>query len=356
MSKYAIFLGAGASASEGGPVQNRLFKDYFLMSNNRGLAAEKWYDNDLATFFLEFFGIDVHNNPDVNFPTFEEAIGMLDLANLKNESFKNFSNIDITDNSGRIHRLRLYLILLMADVLYNKLMQKKDIHDLLVKNLQKNKLINDTIFISTNYDILIDNALSRTYNFLDVDYGLNFRHMDTIGHQDNFNNHPKLLKIHGSLNWLHCTTCNELVLTPFEKGVINLTNDLHEALCQKCESVYSPLIVPPSFYKDMSNIFLGKVWNKAENELKKVEHIIFCGYSFPDADMHIKYLLKRVQMNRRNPSTIKYTIINYHKGKNKAVKEEEKARYKRFLGNGVNYKERTSFEDFAKNPKSVMLN
>ena len=48
----------------------------------------------------------------------------------------------------------------------------------------------------------------------------------------------------------------------------------------------------------MSNVFLSTVWNKSERALRESDILVFCGYSFPEADMHIKYLLKRVQTSR----------------------------------------------------------
>ena len=68
---------------------------------------------------------------------------------------------------------------------------------------------------------------------------------------------------------------------------------------------------------------------------------------------HVKYLIKRIQKNRRNPQSLKITVINNHKGKKKETKDEEKLRFKRFLGHNVNYTE-FGFEEFAKDPKIVM--
>jgi hypothetical protein len=47
--------------------------------------------------------------------------------------------------------------------------------------------------------------------------------------------------------------------------------------------------------------------------LRKVNQVVFCGYSFPDADIHIKYLLKRAQTNRDRP--LHFTVVNNFKGK-----------------------------------------
>ena len=37
----------------------------------------------------------------------------------------------------------------------------------------------------------------------------------------------------------------------------------------------------------MSNVYLSSVWNKAEHAFRNSDLVIFCGYSFPDADIHI---------------------------------------------------------------------
>jgi NAD-dependent SIR2 family protein deacetylase len=352
--KSAIFLGAGASSAEGAPTQSNLFRDYFelIRTRNRNVVYEM--ESELRTFFSLMFDIDVdyQNLISIQFPTFEEALGILDLADMRNESFKNYSNINIASNSGRLKRLRIYLILLMAEILHEKLETSRGFHLKLVNNLKSLDKLDKTIFLTTNYDILIDNALLSLYPDILLDYGIYFINFNLSGDWERPDeNSVKLFKLHGSLNWLYCPTCNNIKLTPREKGIIKLIREPAEALCKNCETIYSPVIVPPSFFKDFTNVFLSSVWNKAENFLHEVEQIIFCGYSFPSADIHIKYLLKRIQKNRS--SGIIFTVINNHPGKSKAEADEEKTRYIRFLGPTVNYTE-FSFEEFVNNPSILM--
>ena len=59
--KTAIFLGAGASAAEGTPIQTNLFKDYFKLIRTRGRFATPEHERELATFFALMFDIDVDN-------------------------------------------------------------------------------------------------------------------------------------------------------------------------------------------------------------------------------------------------------------------------------------------------------
>src|SRR5260221_9250062 len=83
----AIFLGAGASKAEGAPLQGELFREYFGSRNFRVISDEM--DDVLASFFLLMFGIDVKNQQvsKITFPTFEEVLGLTDLAVLRKETF-----------------------------------------------------------------------------------------------------------------------------------------------------------------------------------------------------------------------------------------------------------------------------
>ena len=71
MAQNIIFLGAGASAAEGAPVQSNLFQSYF--STKREFSRRE-LDEHLTTYFLDFWGIDVQNDrlDNVIFPTFEK--------------------------------------------------------------------------------------------------------------------------------------------------------------------------------------------------------------------------------------------------------------------------------------------
>jgi len=345
--KIAIILGAGASAAEGAPLQSTLFRDYF-----KSIQGDHYVHNEmnseLGTFFHHMFGIDVDrgNLDEIQFPTFEETLGILDLAERRRESLRDFDLENIASNSNRIRFIRQYLVMLMAKIIHEKLKDSRGHHDRLVKSLHDYGQLSDTVFVSTNYDILIDNALSRLLPGGSLDYGVDFTNfVRELDWAPPTNNPIHLYKVHGSLNWLFCPTCSTLTLTPNEKGVIYLLTDFSK--CPSCKSVIIPIIVPPTYYKDMSNIFLSQVWHRAEQALSSVDHIIFCGYSFPDADMHIKYLLKRIQTNRLSPPH--FTVYNNHEGKKPELAKEEELRYKRFLGGRVNYTNE-SFEDFVKDP------
>ncbi len=356
MVDTAIFLGAGASKAEGAPLQGELFRDYF--SSEMFKQSHDPMDTDLATFFQLMFWIDVHQDVSkVEFPTFEEVLGLTDLAIIRKEAFRHFDIENRTVNSGSLRFIAQYLVFLVAKILDAKLQDRAPLHRKLVSALTAANKLREIVFVSTNYDILIDNALTEERSRggdIDLDYGIEFRNFERPNdwRRPTLENRIQLFKPHGSLNWLFCRTCNALEITPTEKGVVTrLISQFDNASCEHCASVYSPLIVPPTFYKDMNNVFLSTIWNRTDVALQKVNHIVFCGYSFPDADIHIKYLLKRAQTNRQTP--MKYTVINHFEGKNKEECKQEEYRYKRFLGPEVTYTS-MSFRDFTDNPLAVI--
>ena len=352
-----IFLGAGASKADGAPLQGELFKKYFtLIRSNTGLITHQM-ELELKIFFEIMFNIDVEavNLDLIDFPTFEEVLGILELAQARKESFREFDSQTITSNSNRLEKIRIYLIMSMAKVISDCLpsYQGQGFHEKLINGIHSSEL-SDISFISTNYDILIDNALAKcpsgsSQGGENVNYGIDFTNYTRENNWKRPTTHAiKLHKIHGSLNWLYCSVCNTITCTPFQKGVIELIDGHQPLFCNECESIPQPIIVPPTYFKDMTNPFINQIWAQAEQTLKKSTHIIFCGYSFPDADLHIKYLLKRIQTGSQNRN-IKFSIINDFPGKCNEERDIEKKRFKRFLGQRIEYKN-NSFEDFAENP------
>ena len=354
--RYAFFLGAGASKTCNAPLQGEILKDYFLQRRQRLQPYDQEYyqNTDIHTFLYQFFGIDVENDDiaSISFPTFEEILGIIDLALAKKDTFPNFENGSA--NLGAEDRLlacRDRFIGLMAIILKERLSGVDNNHELLIAELKRKNILNSTIFCSTNYDILIDNALLR--NRCTIDYGFQFRNSPAQESRQKVS----LYKLHGSLNWLYCPTCKKMELTPLEKGAVNYYSptDFEVVTCRHCESIKRPVIIPPTYFKDFSNYHLNVVWHKAEQALKKVDYIFFCGYSFPDADIQIKYLLKRAEIIRRN-KPLRIIVINNFNGKSDDAKSVEESRYKRFFQHGcVTYSE-SSFSDLIANIDAHLSN
>ena len=159
-----VFLGAGASAAENLPIQNEIFSRYFKYTLPNHLNSEM--NKKLRQFFKEVFNIDVleDNLDKIDFPTFEEVLGILDMAEQRGEAFKNFGTDTYNGENSSITLLRQYLILLTANAINNASKECHKYHELLLNNLLTSNQLLNTTFISVNYDIHIDNSISKLYD------------------------------------------------------------------------------------------------------------------------------------------------------------------------------------------------
>lgn len=338
-----IVLGAGASASEGAPVQKGLFAEFFRTDS--GYPRNPASIERLCLFFKEFFGIDIKGSAEgIIFPSFEEVLGILEIAIDRGESFKGYSAMI---RSPDVQTIREDLIFLIALVLNRTLMEPKGYHRALVKRLVDEGRILSTAFISLNYDILIDNALTELHPDYDLDYRVDFTNYEREFNwrQPRREHTIELYKLHGSLNWLYCPTCISLTLTPREREVARLVEE--PVSCLDCGMPTVPIITPPTYLKGIQNYFLHQIMRKAEASLRHVRRIIFCGYSFPDADLLVRYMFKRIEMNY-DPKPEIY-VINEYEGKKNEYRSIEELRYRRFFRDKdrVYYLNRT-FKDFCR--------
>ena len=340
-----IILGAGASASEGAPLQRDLFREYYKARREGTLETPNYkVPPDLISFFKASFGMDLEAEvPDKDDqPTLEEVLGIIEIALQRSESFKSFG---IMPNKPRLQRVREQLILLIGAILAVP-RGRTGSHGRMVSQIAAAGWLETTTLISLNYDIHMDNALIRARRQfgVDLDYGTDFANFD---HDDDWTRPGSqsipLYKLHGSLNWLYCPRCTAVTLTPKEKGILSRRG---RGRCG-CKEELAPIIVPPSFFKEMSNFHLQTIWRKAEHALLSAKKIVFCGYSLPDADMHIKYMLKRAELNR-SASAATIFVVNDHDTKKKEDRSAEIARFRRlFRDPGKVRFKKLSFQDFC---------
>ena len=333
--QIVFIFGAGASASEGGPLSNDLLPESF-----------KKFKNDARVKNVKEYIRDVyHNNCDdnSNIPNFEEILGPIDIALQKQE------HISSKWNNEKLAILRNDLIYCICKILEKTLEHNHKYHanfidDLLGKHYKRWNKCN---FINLNYDILLDNALTKLgdkYKIdgheneykIDLDYGIRFRNeteLEIIEDKDLSEMwHPPgkikvhLLKLHGSLNWLYCPTCNSIKITPKKKGVMKIFTEF--LLCESDSSEQRPLIVPPAFIKAYDNPYLVSIWLQAERILQKASRVYFIGYSMPEADIQIQYLLKK-SLFRENSSSPKIIVVDRE---NNSENNDVHKRYKRLFG------------------------
>jgi hypothetical protein len=114
-----------------------------------------------------------------------------------------------------------------------------------------------------------------------------------------------------------------------------------------------PVVVPPTYFKALSNYFLAHTWRLAEQVARGAKRMIFCGYSFPDADIYFKYLLKRIELNggKRLKEVV---VINDHSKKGDEERTAEWLRYRRFIHQDIELRFlKVGFAEFAADPTII---
>jgi hypothetical protein len=112
----------------------------------------------------------------------------------------------------------------------------------------------------------------------------------------------EILKLHGSVNWLHCPNkqCvgnkKRLHIAPLQYMSHSVDSDygylqVVASRCQLCEQPLIPLIVPPAWGKDFDHGMLHSVWRRAADILLKTECFVGIGFSLSPLDIRIKQLL-----------------------------------------------------------------
>jgi hypothetical protein len=122
------------------------------------------------------------------------------------------------------------------------------------------------------------------------------------------------LKLHGSVNWLACPYCGRVYVDYEEDIAIN--EFAVNCACPECEKLIDisnvpqmhSILITPTFLKDLNTLNIKNIWHNALIDLSEAKHIVFIGYSFPDADFEMRYLLKKsVQPGTR----IEVVLHNY---------------------------------------------
>ena len=140
------------------------------------------------------------------------------------------------------------------------------------KNIYLNKIQNDEFSLLDFYQMPFTRLTSRT----------------TIVLGSSIHDIFRLYKLHGSINWYYFKENISSQIYLYE-GRLSLKD--HEAIGKKD---LIPLIIPPIFDKSifMNVNTIRTLWADAKDAIKSANEIFIIGYSIPESDLTVKYLLK----------------------------------------------------------------
>jgi len=167
--------------------------------------------------------------------------------------------------------------------------------------------------ISFNYDLLMDNALRATNKLTDSGYLVPFQNVLAHREQRRIMDAPSpvtMIKLHGSLNWLHCSYCGTNTLNTSEKFSLEYETIPNNCpYCGESNVYFQRVIVPPLLAKNYSIQPLRYLWSRANRYVTRARKIVIIGYSFQPTDFGTEALL-RSSLPWESQKQTRFVIVN----------------------------------------------
>ena len=162
-----------------------------------------------------------------------------------------------------------------------------------------------TSIVTTNYDCCMDRSLIK--NKMPFSYTIEFANGEVLNSVQE--EAVQLIKLHGSLNWFYCETCQVVRLLDIEQAVRNYENNLAEypiiSVCRECGGQSRGLLVPPHAMKFDVAPPLQPLIAYAAQAFTGKSLIVVVGFSFSDADLYIsRMLIKAMQSSEETKLVI----------------------------------------------------
>ncbi|MGH0035321.1 MAG: SIR2 family NAD-dependent protein deacylase [Myxococcota bacterium] len=162
----------------------------------------------------------------------------------------------------------------------------------------------NTPIVTTNYDCCIDRAL--TSSAVPFSYLIEFANPKLLPIVSE--NATPLIKLHGSLNWFYCETCQEVHLIDIEQTVADYQEDRASypviGVCRNCGGQRRGLLVPPLAMKFDVAPPLNPLIDRAAASFAQSSLVVVVGFSFADADLYISRMLSKAMQASENTRLI----------------------------------------------------
>jgi len=365
--KTVLFLGAGASACEVVPVQSRLLhyaEKYCPLDAPKVGLDQDW---KIVVKLLERFAPDVSMDQ----RQLEDCLTFMDKADVSGEVIAGSGPLDLAGPRRAILNCISHTIdaaqWRRLDLEGPELGSQRDptpmrtLGAFLKKEAKRER--GRWAIVSTNWDTKLDFALSGdspsvidycTYtipwerHFADRPDSLltSFREVPSTWKRALGLPIVKLLKLHGSLNWLWCPTCSRLFVSlDYNIGLRGMLKSgldpRRRFYCPECGAIAGgkdrapimrEVLVTPTMLKWLDMVHLRMIWYNALVEISEAERVIFVGYSAPLADFELRYMLAKAFSVRGSRPDV---LVVSRKGKASKELNQLKGNFEGLLGAGV---------------------
>ena len=248
--------------------------------------------------------------------TLEDLFTIFDNVAANREHFRLYSPKAMGDIHRKLKMCIIYALSCAISMDCNPQVYNKFSEYLLAERANSRFKEDSVSLITMNWDDLLESALYEVclrYNsemknkkkciypdlcFYDYSVEKDDKHIPSINIKAKGHKNIKVLKMHGSLAWLECPRCGRMY--------VDFTNEIAadefiERICPYCQEgtllggapVLRSLIITPTFMKSLDNLNVKNIWHNAFIEVNEASHIVFIGYSCPDADFEMRCLLKK---------------------------------------------------------------
>jgi NAD-dependent SIR2 family protein deacetylase len=171
--------------------------------------------------------------------------------------------------------------------------------------------------VTTNYDTCIEQALfSQKRHAVHKYFDFGFSWLDTQTDDRVVRLRPhrpwvRWYKLHGSLNWARCPSCEHIYINPYgtiaHQSFRAKTDDGNTCYCGNKARLKIHLVAP-SMYRSVRDANLLEVWKNALQLLIEADHWIFVGYSLPSEDLAIRSMIVRAN-HARSGASPRITVV-----------------------------------------------
>jgi hypothetical protein len=335
-----IVFGAGATKDCGGPLTNEILHD--ALASDPTLIQQQDAIALLRQFFDDRFLPTGQRKRPKDYPALPLLLSLLDTAIDRKEP------LGFEWPAEKLAQVRQAIEAAVFAVLDFRSPQAETNSYLRLLDLAYPVSQSEATVISLNYDLILDLAMFHLCNQRKLEsvpsYGCDIK---TEGYQSK-ERWGLLLKIHGSVNWMYCSQCHRLEIgwssrsgSPRRIGHLlfgSLDDQYrHSAECPECKTRLRPILITPTHRKDYRNPHLSRIWYEAERALQRANRIIFVGYSLPDDDVEVTYLLKR-GLSLGNPvAPQQITVIEKDDLRRSLDDHPVGQRYRALFGEGIDF-------------------
>jgi NAD-dependent SIR2 family protein deacetylase len=331
MKKNLVFVfGAGYSKNAGLPLQRELLPE--IMAYDDGDFHFKIARENVKTFISENFpGVKIENL------TLEDLFTILDKAVMGKEYFGGYHWQALYG----IRKSLVHMLLVLIDARMEAPKKPLSLYSSMgrfVIDCGSLESQYDASIISLNWDTLFElivNELDSIGNRIStpIDFCV---FSDTLGNptgnippKSGLPTSLKIMKLHGSINWLYCPNCGRLYIDRYNNIAVD-----YKTPCPNClgiagqDIILEEMIITPTMLKEFQNHHLRLIWQNAFLNLNRADVVVFIGYSLPLADFELRYFFKKAL-----PQNIDLNVVLHSIDKLNGTKE----RYENFFGTNIRF-------------------